>query len=143
MNVVGYQYDASVHCPDCTREYVSKIVVEQQGLSENLVDEILNGEYHGFTDSEGNPIHPIFDTDESGDTPESCDDCHAYIDTAWTESATEYALDMLRDYLIEGHGNKAYLDEIAEQMSYACYSTEMEVVVDLYNERRKHENRDK
>jgi len=74
-------------------------------------------------DGEGNPIHPIFDTDESGDTPEHCGDCHEMIDVSWTGEAVSYAVEALKTYIIntlEGKRtfNAELLDEWNDHLSW-------------------------
>ena len=58
MNVIAYTYEADYHCIDCTK---------------NRFGEDDLG--YAFTvDNEGNPIHPVFSTDEvSSDAV--CGDC--------------------------------------------------------------------
>jgi hypothetical protein len=69
VNVIGYTYEAGDHCIDCA--------TERFGMDNN-----------GFVpadaiDNEGNPIHPIFSTDEWwNEIPDSlnCEDCLEEID---------------------------------------------------------------
>lgn len=49
MQVIAYAYDADHHCLDCTLDSFP-------GFNEGNSDE--------YRDSEGNEIHPLFDTDE-------------------------------------------------------------------------------
>ncbi|HZD70335.1 MAG TPA: hypothetical protein VFA45_15980 [Actinomycetes bacterium] len=56
MRVIGFTYDASVHCVDCTYYRFD------------------GSEDRGATDTEGNEVHPIFETDEDSFL-EHCDDC--------------------------------------------------------------------
>jgi hypothetical protein len=56
MKVIGFTYDASVHCVDCTYR------------------RFRGSEDRGATDTEGNEVHPIFETDEDSYL-EHCDDC--------------------------------------------------------------------
>ncbi len=78
MTTVGYTYDASVHCVDCTYR------------------RFLGAEDHGATDSEANEVRPIFETDEDCYL-DHCDDCrdpliahdcdlHGRWETGWRES---------------------------------------------------------
>lgn len=72
MRVIGYTYEADVHCPSCAfnaaavgllkREQPLALGSDEHGLAFDLVDR------------EGNPIHPIFSTDEGADV-EVCGDC--------------------------------------------------------------------
>ena len=69
--IIAYTYCADVHCPDCTsadadvgilrREPPLRLDVDEHGLAYDLIDR------------EGNPIHPVFSTDEFDFT--SCSDC--------------------------------------------------------------------
>jgi hypothetical protein len=63
FEVVGYTYDAALHCLDCTED--------RFGID-------LDNPDNPIEDSEGNPIHPIFlDSLEGG---ECCDDCFEPIE---------------------------------------------------------------
>lgn len=59
MRIVGWTYEADVHCPACA--------VHRFGYDSLYGDE-------GAVDSEGNEVHPIFSTDELYDD-ERCGDC--------------------------------------------------------------------
>ena len=61
MNIVGYAYEADVHCVACTRR---RFHAEPGN----------HGRLDHATDSEGNPVTPIFDIDENADD-EHCGDC--------------------------------------------------------------------
>jgi hypothetical protein len=58
MRVIAYAYDADHRCIDCTKEYIKATVPDIEE-----VEKILEG-MRDFEDSEGNPIHPLFSTDE-------------------------------------------------------------------------------
>ena len=58
--VLGYTYDADVHCPDCA---VFRFGIDALDDSEPTV-----------FDSEGNPIHPMFADQTDKDV--CCSDCH-------------------------------------------------------------------
>ena len=74
MRIVAYSYLAALHCPDCTRRalraYNRQIFrphpgperLDEHGLPDDLIDR------------EGNPVHPVFSTDELA-PGEACDDC--------------------------------------------------------------------
>jgi hypothetical protein len=57
MTVIAYTYDADYHCIDCTKKYV------RNNEPPESVQAVLDGEEE-YSDSEGNPIHPVFSTDE-------------------------------------------------------------------------------
>lgn len=73
--VIAYTYEADVHCPDCanhraavgllTRRPPLQIGTDEHGLAFDLVDR------------EGNPVHPVFSTDEHDFT--HCGDCGAEL----------------------------------------------------------------
>ena len=56
MRIVGFAYVADIHCMDCARE----------DFGEGIFNESLE-------DREGNPVHPIFEIDESALC--HCGDC--------------------------------------------------------------------
>ena len=60
--IIGYSYDADVHCVDCA--------VEEFGLEEGK-----DWVREDATDSEGNQVHPLFSTDEPDDSGWYCGDC--------------------------------------------------------------------
>ena len=70
--IIAYTYDADVHCPACA---------DAAYAAGRLVRSGRQGEYdeHGLPmsliDSEGNPVRPVFSTDEHDFT--SCGDCGA------------------------------------------------------------------
>jgi hypothetical protein len=145
MEVVGYSYDAAVHCVDCTEEYVKKHNrLDGHVPNADDMDAFRSGEWE-VLDSENNPIHAIFDTDEGGDTPEHCDDCHEMIDVSWTGEAVSYAINALWDYVHEsvagGHtGDPEVLDKWDEAMSYHIgLSQQEELIRELYVTTRKFE----
>lgn len=78
-DVIGYAYDADHHCPICAG---MRFGVDGKGF--------VYGE-----DSEGNPVHPVFGSDEWWNTEEedcqrlSCGDCHDEISTAHIEGESD------------------------------------------------------
>jgi hypothetical protein len=62
--VIGYAYEADLHCLDCAANRWGEAVYKLD-----------------FTaiDGEGNPVHPVFLGDEY-DTPPVCGDCHQRLD---------------------------------------------------------------
>ena len=68
--IIAYTYDADVHCPDCADAAYAAGWLVRSGR---------HGEYDGhglpmsLIDSEGNPVHPVFSTDEHEFT--NCSDC--------------------------------------------------------------------
>jgi hypothetical protein len=133
VKVVGYTYDAAMHCPDCTAKYA-------WGLMQGDDVEILNAiENETLRDSENNPIHPVFDTDESGDSPDHCNDCRAFINTLWIGSTVDYAIEALADYLVNGDGSTQVLDEWANNLQWCNKSNVDQVVIEVYEDKRNRE----
>lgn len=56
-DVIGYAYEADIHCVSCTKKRFPNVEDNDR-----------------LEDSEGNPIHPIFASDEGSDS-EVCGDC--------------------------------------------------------------------
>ena len=73
MNVIGYSFNAAIHCVDCTRRQrfnFGRMIAcdpDQRKPDENDI----RGD---ALDREWNPVHPVFSTDE-GAHNECCDDC--------------------------------------------------------------------
>src|SRR5215470_9501367 len=59
--IICYTYEADAHCPSCARKRFG------------------NPNKQGLEDSEGNPIHPVFDWDEVGPEGLYCGDCFEEI----------------------------------------------------------------
>ena len=137
MKVVGYTFDADVHCVDCTEAYVR----ENNNIGE-LVD-IMEGRIE-FPDGEGNPIHPIFDTDEAGNTPSHCGDCGAFITDSWSGETVSYAVDLLWEY-VQNVVNRTYrsniqtLDIWREYLKWYSPDTRDDLVTRLYDAAREHD----
>ena len=58
-DIVAYSYDAAIHCVECTMNK-------------------FNNNPDNAEDSEGNPIHPVFASDEGWEN-DCCDDCSKLI----------------------------------------------------------------
>ena len=56
--VIGYAYEAALHCPDCA---MKRFPLINTGFP-----------YH---DRECNEVHPLFIWDESSDSGDYCDEC--------------------------------------------------------------------
>lgn len=69
--IMGYTYDADVHCPECTRIY---IVNTAQVQDFQAAHEALEFGDVFLDDNEGNEIHPVFASDEYPDDW-VCADC--------------------------------------------------------------------
>ncbi len=70
MKIIAYTYESDVHCVSCT-------VLRFAHSSVCGLDLDPNGIWYGHTDSDGNPIHPVFSTDETNFT--HCSDCGAEL----------------------------------------------------------------
>lgn len=79
MNIVGYTYEADCHCVPCAqkRSNAGGFRKSHPEARADIVDA------HGLpltaTDNEGNPIHPMFSTDEQLE-PQLCGDCRERIE---------------------------------------------------------------
>lgn len=62
-DVIGYAYDADLHCESCTRKRFPD----------------ADDEFSDVQDSEGNDIHPVFAGEEHDPAGEYCGDCFAEI----------------------------------------------------------------
>ncbi len=58
-DIVGWTYEADMHCPDCAYERFGKALDDDENPPE---------------DSEGNEVHPVFVSDCAEET-EHCGDC--------------------------------------------------------------------
>jgi hypothetical protein len=111
--------------------------VDESGIDP---ERFLNGEER-FEDSEGNEIHPIFDTDEAGDTPDHCGDCGKFLDTSWHEETMNYAYERLAEYVLsDREGNADTLDEWADNLQWCIGETSCQkVTLEAYNAKRSKE----
>lgn len=81
--VIGYTYTSACHCPACTYKLFAPSA-DQSVPAAGLMDE--HGIPSNAKDREGNPIHPIFDTDETPQL-EFCADCGEIIGAAVMDAA--------------------------------------------------------
>lgn len=83
MKVIAYTYEADYHCLDCATkrfghgEQAGKLAVASLPIAAVEFDE--NWIPYNQEDNEGNPIHPVFSTDDLENA--SCGDCHEEIQT--------------------------------------------------------------
>jgi hypothetical protein len=138
MEVVGYTYDAAEHCPDCTRKYILDNYPKTAPIIGSLMAGDIELSDENIEDSEGNQLHPIFDTDEAGDSPSHCDDCGAFIDNAWNGDTVTYAIDRLGDYVTGAiekrsfRGDSETLDTWMENLEWCGRDEYDDLVMDLY-----------
>lgn len=90
MRIIAYTYDADVHCVDCARhQFAVNALIDitkndgygslhtlTDGTTEELDENLIPV---GQEDSEMNPVHPVFSTDEQLE-PLFCGDCHEEIE---------------------------------------------------------------
>lgn len=75
MRIIGYTYEADMHCPDCTaRAWAAGRL--KSGLPGAKLDEHTLP--MDMIDREGNTVRPIFITDELA-AAEHCGDCRAKL----------------------------------------------------------------
>lgn len=75
-SIIAYTYDADVHCPECARESFRGDTTLRHPRGGGLYDTGQadeNGVGTSAIDRDGNPVHPVFTTDEHDFT--HCCDC--------------------------------------------------------------------
>lgn len=74
VTVLGYAFDADIYCLECTQEYCKDKLKEQGWLLEREAfnDLTLEELTRIVKDSEGNDLHPVFDTDEQINFDQPC-----------------------------------------------------------------------
>lgn len=75
--VIGYAYEAALHCVDCTRTRIDNGLFSRSIPHNNEPDE--HGIFTDWIDNEGNPISAVLSTHERGDSGDYCDDCRANL----------------------------------------------------------------
>lgn len=80
MKIIGYTYDADIHCPDCATHAAAVGIMQRVPPLNMGVDE--HGLALDLVDRDGNPVRPVFDTDEASDT--HCGDCREPLHGRWT-----------------------------------------------------------
>ena len=77
MKIIAYTYEADVHCPACTKKAGQRMLLDHRhpyAMGTSWIDD--NGIEYDLVNSEGNLIHPVFNTDEDPDgTFTRCGDC--------------------------------------------------------------------
>ncbi len=77
MKIIAYAYSAGHHCPQCANDAAACGVLLRQPPLSRETDE--HGLALDLIDSEGNPVTPVFDTDETPREGICCDDCYEEI----------------------------------------------------------------
>ena len=76
MRIIGYAFNADIHCVDCTRGAFERGQLVHGIDVKHYVDE------HALPDrlqeKNGNDVHPVFDIDENASS-EYCADCHVKL----------------------------------------------------------------
>jgi hypothetical protein len=105
MNIIAYTYEADIHCIACTIKRFSDESNSKRNVARLVLAEVQKMNFtryvdeHGVwddpqfptLDNEGNPIHPMFSTDEWQEFEEgflaenptqylACGDCHTIIE---------------------------------------------------------------
>ena len=63
--IVAYTYEADVHCPECTRKrFAAAYYGQWHPRDEHGLPDYAERDPQAMTDREGNPVHPVFSTDE-------------------------------------------------------------------------------
>lgn len=79
VKVLGYAFDADIHCVACTRKAYQDGSLKVRPLARfNNSHRDEHGLPYGLGDREGNAVHPIFSTDENA-LAEHCGDCGASL----------------------------------------------------------------
>lgn len=76
MRIIGYSFEADIHCSACTEHKAAIGVLKRQPPLNPKPDE--HGIAQDLVDREGNSVHPIFRTDEI-DEDSACGDCYEPI----------------------------------------------------------------
>jgi hypothetical protein len=78
FRIVGYAYDAAVHCVSCTKEAHGReefYVTLPRGTEDDFDMHDLPMQ---MEDQEGNEVTPVFSTDDGAEM-QTCDDCHLLL----------------------------------------------------------------
>lgn len=80
VTIIGYAYDAAMHCPVCAQvDYVNGVIRGDRHDTQFAHDQYNLPER--MVDREHNPVHPVFSTDEEGEGGDHCDRCHTNLRT--------------------------------------------------------------
>lgn len=83
MRIIGYSYEADCHCVECAQKRFGHSPQSILTACVSLPIAAVEFDEHGLPDrqddNEGNPVHPIFSTDEQLE-PQHCGDCHERIE---------------------------------------------------------------
>jgi hypothetical protein len=84
MRIIGYCFEADVHCPACTkaRHYRGGFAVDWNAHVALAAEQCTVDEHqvpYKVIDREGNPVRPIFSTDEIDSALAFCGDCREWL----------------------------------------------------------------
>jgi hypothetical protein len=79
IEVIGYSYEADLHCVDCAKKRFGH--EDDNAKHGKYVPSEVDENYvrYDAMDNEGNPVHPIFSTDELSPNGSHCGDCGCLI----------------------------------------------------------------
>lgn len=76
MKIIAYTFEADVHCPACTKQAAQRMKLDHShpyAMGASHPDD--HGIEYDLVDSDGNLVHPVFNTDT--DQYATCSDCRA------------------------------------------------------------------
>lgn len=74
MRIIGYTYEADVHCPVCSERDAAVGILTRKPPLHLGTD--MHGLAHDLVDREGNRIGVLLDIDEAAQSLTHCGDCH-------------------------------------------------------------------
>lgn len=74
MRIIGYTYEADVHCPACTEHRAAIGVLKRQPPLQMRTDE--HGIAMDLIDRQGNPVNPLHDIDGAATELTHCGTCY-------------------------------------------------------------------
>ena len=78
VRIVAYTFEADIHCPSCTAERANVGLLTRGPPLHPYTDEF--GLTADLVDREGNPVRPVFSTDEFGVAAPHCSECGVALD---------------------------------------------------------------
>lgn len=72
VRIIGYSYEADFHCVRCAQVRIFDVLASPKGCDENEIPLAAQ-------DGEGNPVTPVFSTDDAGEYA-CCGDCGAELE---------------------------------------------------------------
>ena len=81
MKIIAYKFDGDIFCVECTENWIEQQVQDQELFIYPCEDTVVFY-IDNYYDSDGNKLHPVFDTDEQP-YKEHCGECEEEIDEDW------------------------------------------------------------